>query len=146
MSRKKTKGAISRRSLFRYGAAGGAAALAGRAIAFGAASTGPEPGPASAVPAFELAEATIAELQKRMQSGEDSSRSLVAKYTSRIEALDKQGPRLRAVLEVNPDALAIAGERDAERKAGKVRGSLHGIPLLLKDNIGTADRMTTTAG
>ncbi|HEV2063821.1 MAG TPA: amidase family protein, partial [Thermoanaerobaculia bacterium] len=108
-------------------------------------SSWPEPG-AAAVAAFELEEATIADLQKRMQSGQDSSRSLVEKYAARIEALDKQGPRLRAVLEINPDALAIAGELDAERKAGKARGPLHGIPLLLKDNIGTADRMTTTAG
>jgi amidase len=145
MSRNKTKGSISRRSLFRYGAAGGAVALAGRAIAGGTPSLGPEPG-AAAVPAFELEEATIADLQKRMQSGQDSSRSLVEKYAARIEALDKQGPKLRAVLEINPDALAIAGELDAERKAGRVRGSLHGIPVLLKDNIGTADRMTTAAG
>jgi amidase len=139
------KAAISRRFLFRYGAAGGAVALAGRAIAGARPSPSSEPGAAS-VPAFELAEATIADLQKRMQSGEDSSRSLVEKYAARIESLDKQGPRLRAVLEINPDALAIAGELDAERKAGKVRGPLHGIPLLLKDNVGTADRMTTTAG
>ncbi len=101
---------------------------------------------AAAVPDFELDEATIADLQKRMQSGQDSSRSLVEKYAARIEALDKQGPRLHAVLEINPDALAIAGSLDAERKAGKTRGPLHGIPILLKDNIGTADRMTTTAG
>lgn len=144
MNRNKTKAAISRRSFFRYGAAGGAVALAGRAIVGAAPSSGPEPG--APVAAFELEEATVSDLQARMQSGQDSSRSLVEKYVGRIEALDKQGPRLRAVLEVNPDALAIAGELDAERKAGKVRGPLHGIPLLLKDNVGTADRMTTTAG
>ena len=144
MNRNRTKTAISRRSLFRYGAAGGAVALAGRSAVIAAQSSGP--GPGATVPAFELEEATIADLQKRMESGQDSSRSLVEKYISRIEALDKQGPRLRAVLEINPDALAIAGERDAERKAGKIRGPLHGIPVLVKDNIGTADRMTTTAG
>lgn len=145
MSRNKTKTAMSRRALFRYGAAGGAVALAGRAIVSATPSSGREPA-AAAVPAFELEEATIADLQKRMESGQDSARSLLEKYVGRIEALDRQGPRLRAVLEINPDALAIAGGLDAERKAGKVRGPLHGIPLLLKDNIGTADRMTTTAG
>ncbi len=146
MNRNRTKTAISRRSLFRYGAAGGAVALAGRSAVIAAQSSGPGPGPGAAVPAFELEEATIADLQKRMESGQDSSRSLVEKYVARIEALDKQGPRLSAVLEINPDALSIAGERDAERKAGKIRGPLHGIPVLVKDNIGTADRMTTTAG
>ena len=144
MNRNRTKTAISRRSLFRYGAAGGAVALAGRSAVIAAQSSGP--GPGASVPAFELEEATIADLQKRMESGQDSSRSLVEKYVARIEALDTQGPRLRAVLEINPDALPIAGERDAERKAGKIRGPLHGIPVLVKDNIGTADRMTTTAG
>jgi amidase len=145
MSRSRTKAPISRRSFFRYGAAGGAIALAGRAIARATPPAGPERG-AAAVPAFELEEATIADLQNRMESGQDSSRSLVEKYVARIEALDKQGPRLRAVLEINPNALLIAAELDAERKAGKARGPLHGIPVLLKDNIGTADRMTTTAG
>jgi amidase len=140
---RKTKTSISRRSLFRYGAAGGAVALAGPAVLRAAPFAGTEP---AAVPAFELDEATIADLQKRMESGQDSSRSLVEKYVARIEALDKHGPGLHAVLEINPDALTIAGERDAERKAGKARGPLHGIPVLLKDNIGTADRMTTTAG
>ena len=145
MNRKKSKTAISRRSLFRFGAAGGAVALAGRAIVSARPSSQPEPA-APAVAAFELDEATIADLQKRMESGQDSSRSLVEKYVARIEALDKRGPMLRAVLEINPDALVIAGQLDAERKAGKTRGPLHGIPILVKDNIGTADRMTTTAG
>jgi amidase len=98
------------------------------------------------VPAFELDEVTIAELQKRMTSGQETARSITEKYLARIAALDKQGPSLRAVLETNPDALQIAESLDAERKGGKVRGPLHGIPVLLKDNIGTADRMTTTAG
>jgi amidase len=95
---------------------------------------------------FELDEATVADLQKRMGSGQDSARSLVEKYAARIEAVDRQGPLLRSVLEINPDALAIADKLDEERKAGKVRGPLHGIPVLIKDNIGTADRMNTTAG
>jgi amidase len=135
---------IDRRTLLRYGAIGGALAAAGPAIA----RTGAAPQNASppAAAAFELEELTIADLQKRMQSGEDTSRSLVEKYARRIEALDRQGPALRAVLEVNPEAQAIAEALDAERKAGKVRGPLHGIPVLVKDNIATADRMKTTAG
>ena len=81
-----------------------------------------------------------------MASGADTARSLAEKYLARIEALDRQGPALRAVLEINPDALAIADGLDAERKAGKVRGPLHGIPVLIKDNIGTADRMNDDGG
>ncbi len=95
---------------------------------------------------FELLEATIAVLQGRMESGEHTARSLAEAYLERIETLDRRGPELRAVLEPNPDALEIADELDAEREAGAVRGPLHGIPVLLKDNIDTADRMETTAG
>ena len=135
---------LNRRALIRYGALGGAAALARPALA--AAPQASRRRLRGRVPAFELDEATIADLQKRMASGEDSARSLTEKYLARIEAIDRQGPALRAVLEINPDALAIAERLDAERKAGKVRGPLHGIPILLKDNIGTADRMKTTAG
>jgi amidase len=98
------------------------------------------------VPAFELDEATLADLQKRMTAGSETARSIAEKYLARIDALDRKGPGLRAVLEINPDALAIAERRDAERRSGKLRGPLHGIPVLLKDNIGTADRMNTTAG
>ena len=96
---------LSRRSLIRYGALGGAAAAAGPLAT--RASVPPPPGPA--VPPFELDEITIADLQKRMATGADSARALVEKYTARIEALDRKGPELRAVLEINPDALAIAG-------------------------------------
>jgi amidase len=98
------------------------------------------------VSAFELEEKTIAELQAGMQSGQYSARSLVAQYIGRIDALDRQGPVLRHVLETNPEALAIADALDAERKAGRARGPLHGIPILVKDNIDTADRMSTSAG
>ena len=91
-------------------------------------------------------ERSIAELQLAMQSGELTSHTLVQQCLDRIESLDKRGPMLRAVLETNPDALAIADALDAERKSGRVRGGLHGIPVLVKDNIDTADRMTTTAG
>jgi amidase len=136
---------LNRRALIRYGALSGAAALTRPAIAertreLQAAAT---PAP---VPPFELEEATVADLQTRLASGQDTARSLVEKYLARIEAIDKGGPALRSVLEVNPDALAIAEALDAERKAGKVRGVLHGIPVLVKDNIGSADRMQTTAG
>jgi Asp-tRNA(Asn)/Glu-tRNA(Gln) amidotransferase A subunit family amidase len=95
---------------------------------------------------FDLEEATIAGLQQRMQSGQDTSRSLVDKYLARIEALDRSGPALHSVLEVNPDARTIADRLDAERKSRGPRGPLHGIPILIKDNIATADRMMTTAG
>jgi amidase len=102
--------------------------------------------PAAAPPAFNLEEATIADLQARMTNGQDTARSLVEKYTARIAQLDRQGPALRSVIELNPDALSIAVERDTERKEKGARGPLHGIPILIKDNIATADRMTTTAG
>ncbi|MCC6433313.1 MAG: amidase, partial [Gemmatimonadaceae bacterium] len=81
-----------------------------------------------------------------MRAGTLTSRTLTAAYLARIAAIDASGPTLRSVIERNPDALSIAAERDAERKAGKVRGPLHGIPVLLKDNIDTGDRMQTTAG
>ena len=90
-----------------------------------------------------MEEATFADLQAAMASGRTSSAGLVKSYLARIHALD---PNLHSVLEVNPDAAHLAAELDAERKAGKVRGPLHGLPILLKDNIDTADRMHTTAG
>ncbi|MBI3403788.1 MAG: amidase [Acidobacteria bacterium] len=95
---------------------------------------------------FDIEEATVADLQQRMQSGRETARSLVEKYLTRIEAIDRQGPALHSVIEINPDALAIADQLDAERKARGPRGPLHGIPILIKDNIATADRMMTTAG
>ncbi len=134
---------LTRRSLIRYGALGGAAAAA---RPLGARETAPSASAAPQVPAFELDEVTIADLQKRMASGAESARTLVAKYSARIEALDRKGPELRAVLELDPDAPSIADRLDAERKAGRVRGPLHGIPIVLKDNVGTADRMNTSAG
>ncbi len=97
-------------------------------------------------PAAPLDEMTIAELQAGMARGELTSHSITQHYLERIASLDRQGPTLRHILETNPDALAIADAFDAERKAGKTRGPMHGIPVLVKDNIDTADRMTTTAG
>jgi amidase len=101
---------------------------------------------APAAAPFELAEATVAQLQARMSAGQDTARSLVDKYVARIQAVDRSGPALRSVLEINPDARSIADSLDAERKAGRLRGPLHGIPVLIKDNIATHDRMMTTAG
>src|SRR5262245_36233345 len=97
-------------------------------------------------PPFDLQEATIVDLQQRMTRGDDTARSLTEKYLARIDAIDRQGPMLHSVIELNPDALAIADTLDAERQAGRLRGPLHGIPILIKDNIATGDRMLTTAG
>ncbi len=101
---------------------------------------------AAAVAAFELDEATVSSLQEAMAAGRYTSRRLVELYTERINAIDRDGPALRSVSEINPDAVAIADRLDAERRAGRVRGPLHGIPVLIKDNIDTGDRMMTTAG
>ncbi len=95
---------------------------------------------------FALNEATIDMLQQKMQTGEYTSRSITEMYLKRIDSTDKAGPKLNSVIEINPDALAIADSMDKERKAGRVRGSLHGIPVLIKDNINTGDKMMTTAG
>ena len=102
--------------------------------------------PPRAAQAFELEEATIASLQEALRAGRYTARSLCEAYLGRIEAIDRSGPTLRSVLEINPDALAIADRLDAERKARRTRGPLHGMPVLIKDNIATADRMMTTAG
>ena len=93
-----------------------------------------------------LPEWTIAELQEKMESGELTSRRLAELYLGRIDAVDKSGPYINSVIEVNPDALETADALDGERKAGRTRGALHGIPILIKDNIDTHDRMQTTAG
>src|ERR1035437_1611933 len=95
---------------------------------------------------FPFAEATIDDLQARMSAGTLTAHTLTAAYLAGIAEIDQAGPKLNAVIELNPDALAIADALDAERKAGHVRGPLHGIPVLIKDNIATADRMETTAG
>ncbi len=100
----------------------------------------------SAPKPYELDEATIAQLQDAMKSGKYSSHEITEKYLNRIDEIDKRGPAINSVIEINPDALAIAKDLDAERKAKGPRGPLHGIPILIKDNIDTADRMMTTAG
>jgi len=95
---------------------------------------------------FELNEITISELQEKMNSGKYSAEQITKIYLQRIEDIDKKGPLLNSVIELNPDAITIAKAMDDERKAGKTRGPLHGIPVLIKDNIDTADKMMTTAG
>lgn len=95
---------------------------------------------------FELKEATISDLQQQMQNKQRTSRSITELYLKRINDLDKNGPRLNAVIELNKDALTMADVLDKERANGKVRGPLHGIPVLIKDNIDTGDNMHTTAG
>jgi amidase len=101
---------------------------------------------AAQVRSFDLDEITIADLQSGFSSGKFTGRSVTEKYLSRIGDIDKQGPAINSVIEVNPDALTIAEALDKERKEKGVRGPLHGLPVLIKDNIDTADRMRTTAG
>jgi amidase len=96
--------------------------------------------------AFPLQETSIDALQAKMKSGEWTSEKITQLYLDQIDKLDKNGPKLNAVIELNPDARAIAKAMDEERKAGKLRGPLHGIPILIKDNIDTGDKMLTTAG
>ena len=132
---------VSRRTLLQLGAGGLALLATGSGLAPPAAASGlVASGPGGAEP---WVEGTVAQLQRLMRRGTLSSSELTAAYLGRISALN---PVLNAVLETNPDALAIARRRDRERRQGRVRGPLHGIPVLLKDNIATADRMETTAG
>ena len=93
-----------------------------------------------------IEETTIVELQRKMELGEATARQVAQTYLDRIERIDRGGPAINAVIELNPDALAIADALDAERAEKGARGLLHGIPVLLKDNIDTADKMMTTAG
>ena len=133
--------AVGRRGFLQLGAlAGAGAAFAGTVGSGRAAQREPDRAPG------DFNEATIAQLQAAMASGKVSAVELTRFYLRRIEALDEQGPRLNSVIELNPDALTLAAAADADRRRGRVRGPLHGIPVLLKDNIDTGDRMQTTAG
>ncbi|MFZ1010254.1 MAG: amidase [Candidatus Sulfotelmatobacter sp.] len=148
----------NRRSFLKTTLIGGAAATltplypalaAAREVAPAAAapsSSGLPAAPAAEVKPFELNEITIADLQDGMKSGKYTARSLVEMYSTRIDEIDKHGPAINSVLELNPDAVSIAKSLDEERKAKGPRGPLHGVPILIKDNIDTADRMMTTAG
>jgi amidase len=135
----------SRRRFLQNTVLGGVAAAMLPALAGARGMTAPTPA-ASEVTPFELDELTLADLQAGMASGKFTCRSLTQKYMARIEEIDRRGPAVNSVIELNPDALVIAEGLDKERKAKGVRGPLHGIPVLIKDNIDTADRMQTTAG
>jgi amidase len=117
-----------------------------RGFASSVARAGSTAGASADVPTFEFDETTIAELQRGMESGSFTAHSIAERYLSRIDAIDKAGPALHCVIEKNPDALSIADALDRERKEQGPRGPLHGIPVLIKDNIDTADGMMTTAG
>jgi amidase len=139
---------MDRRDFLRLSAVGAALGVGGVPLVGDQSRFGSRTGEAKGfnIAAFELEEATLDDLQKWMASGRMTSRSITQLYLNRIAALDRRGPSLHHVIEVNPDALSIATALDRERKAGHVRGPLHGIPVLVKDNVDTADRMTTTAG
>ena len=150
---------LSRRQFIGTGAAAGGALIlggtggceppdAGRDAAREAdgAAAGLRPGVPYPVSEFPLEEVSITELHAGMVSGRWSSEEITRLYLERIQEIDGQGPTLRSLIETNPDALEIAAQRDGERREGRVRGCLHGIPILVKDNVATHDRMTTTAG
>ena len=142
---KNTNGGLSRRSFVKSSLLGGIAATALPHLTF-AEKKIPSPTPRIDILPFELEETSIGDLAEGMASGKYTARSIVEKYLARIEAIDRKGPALRSVIEINPDALSIANALDKERKEKGARGLLHGIPILIKDNIDTADRMATTAG
>ena len=142
---------MDRREFVRLSAIAGAMAVRGRPLAVGTftdreAFSAGQAKKRFAIAPFELEEATISDLQAKMAAGQLTARTITQQYLDRIAELDRKGPTLRYVIEINPDALSIADSLDQERKAGRVRSPLHGIPILLKDNVDTADRMTTTAG
>jgi len=149
---------LTRRQFLNTGAAASGVLILGGAEACtpsgedqdeGGASQGsgaPPPGRPWPVSSFELEEVSLTELHAGMVSGRWTSREVTEAYLGRIEEIDRQGPTLRSIIETNPEALDIAEALDQELAAGQVRGPLHGIPILLKDNVATHDRMTTTAG
>ena len=137
---------MKRRDFLRNSTLAGATTLVAAACTTNTNETKTTSETAAADDVFELNELTIEELQQKMAAGTYSSEQLTNLYLQRIAAIDKSGPTLNSVIELNPDAVSIAKQMDAERKAGKLRGPLHGIPVLIKDNIDTADKMMTTAG
>jgi len=155
---KETPSLLTRRGFLGTGAAAGGALVLGGVEACAdpegsgagdagrVSSQGPGAGQPWPVSAFELEEVSITELHAGMVSGRWTSRDITEAYLNRIEEIDRKGPTLRSIIETNPDALEIAEALDQEMADGRVRGPLHGIPIVLKDNIATHDRMTTTAG
>src|SRR5438093_7568207 len=133
---------MNRRDFLRTTVLGSAATLAGPAVA----KVLEPPARVPRIKAFELDEMTVAQLQGAMKSGKFTAASLTKKYLSRISEIDSRGPALNAIIELNPDVLAIAAALDRERASKGPRGPLHGIPVLIKDNLDTHDRMSTTAG
>jgi amidase len=147
LSNKKSTGlsAYNRRSFLKTGLTGGAF-LAAFPFLPGSENSTSSQISSPDLPPFELDEITISELGEGMQTGKYTARSIAEKYLARIQAIDKQGPSLNSVIELNPEALTIADELDKERKEKGARGPMHGIPVLIKDNIDTTDGMATTAG
>src|ERR1022692_4630668 len=146
MPRKNAELAANRRSFLKATLIGSAAALTPLYPALAAARESASAAPIPDIKPFELDEITISDLQDGMKAGKFTPRSLVEKYSARIQEIDKHGPAINSILELNPDAVSIADALDRERKAKGPRGPLHGVPVLIKDNIDTADRMMTTAG
>src|SRR5260370_21454228 len=140
---KKAKG---RRAFLQSGLVGGLAAAVAPDMRVEVIEARERPSSLPEVPAFDLEEITIAELQEGMKSGRYTARGITEKYLARIDTADKRGPAVNSVIELNPDALAIAEASDKERQQKGARGPLHGIPVLIKDNIAPPDKMLTTAG
>ncbi|HZE63638.1 MAG TPA: amidase [Pyrinomonadaceae bacterium] len=134
---------MKRRKFLQSAAFGGALAVSKPASLLAPNNAGPTE---YAPKEFELDELTMSELQVGMKAGKFTAHSLVRRYVERISEIDRSGPKVNSVIEINPEAEAIAAAMDQERKQGQLRGPLHGIPILIKDNIDTADRMMTTAG
>jgi amidase len=141
---------IARRTFINHVTVLGAAAASGISVPPAAYGAEPAPAPPAAgrlpAPPFDLEEITVADLQAGLASGRYTSRGVVEQYLARIAAMDRAGPSIHSIIETNPEALDLAEQLDRERATKGPRGALHGIPVLLKDNIDTADRMTTTAG
>ncbi len=133
---------LTRRDLLQTGGA----AVVGATLGCGTVERASQAPPPVALPAFELEEVTLDQLQDGMRLGTWTARTVAEAYLERIDTLDRRGPTLRSIIEVNPDVLSTADELDRERRGGRLRGPLHGVPVLLKDNMDTADRMSTTAG
>src|SRR5688572_25730299 len=137
---------MKRRDFLQRTAIGASAILIIKTASGSTLKPGAAPAASNGRKSFALEELTVADLQRGMASGRFTAAALVRHYLKRIAEVDRKGRGLKAVIELNPDAIGIAEAVDRERKAKGPRGSLHGIPILIKDNIDTHDRMTTTAG
>jgi len=140
---KKNKRASSRRQFLQQSALASTLAVTGRLLSRAAES---HVDPRPTLRPFELDELTINDLREGMKSGRFTARSIAEMYLARIDEVDKRGPAVNSIIEINPDALTVADALDRERREKGPRGPLHGIPILIKDNIDTADKMKTSAG